>query len=155
MQVVAHHGIPALERDVAQFGGELPAGTVKKPVNAAMLLHDGGNAGLDSGLVADVAHCGADIAGALGVNRRYFRRHGFKLGGLPADQRDMRAQAGQLMRRAPTQPASPACHDDSLAFKQPRAEGRPVTCLAGWAVRTGLCDEGVGAWQGHLVGSVA
>jgi len=127
MQVVAHHRIPALERNVAQPGRKLPACAVEQAVDLAMPLHDTGHTGFDGIFIADVAGMCADIACALGVDGGYFCRDGLELGRLPAHQGHLRTQAGQFVCSAAPQAAATACDGDGLTIEQPAAKGRLVT----------------------------
>lgn len=90
-----------------------------------MPLQDSRHRGLDFSFITDIADGCADIAGALRVDAGDLCGYCIKFGGLPAHQRDMRAEAGKLVRRAPAQPATPpvtmmVCPSDSPGLNAER-----------------------------------
>src|SRR4029450_13456923 len=119
-KVVAHHAVEALGAHGGGGRGELNAGVVEQAVDAAVLRHHPCDRFLYLRFPADVE--GLRLAGAA---RRFdLALPRGELVELAAGDRDVRAERGDLVRRAAADAAAAAGDDDGLAFKQPRLEDR-------------------------------
>ena len=117
-QVVAHHRVPALGRNVLERRGELPAGVVDQAVDAAMRGQHVGDGLLDGFFLANVAY----MAGGAPADFGDFTRHGFELFDLAADQRDAGAQRHEFMGGAAADAGAAAGDKHGLAGKKARTE---------------------------------
>ncbi|MCY1551020.1 hypothetical protein D9M68_873190 [compost metagenome] len=72
-----------------------------------------------------------DASGGLGVGRRQLGRHNLQLLALAPDQRQARAQAGQLVRGAAAQATATAGDDDGLALEETGPKHRAVALGVG------------------------
>ena len=131
VQVVAHHCIPALQRDIAQPRRVLAAGAIEQAVDAAVRAHHIGHRRLDRHLVADVAGVPGEAGCALGIDGRDFRGGGVELAQRAADERDPRTQACEFVHHAAAEAAAAARDDHGPAVEQAGAKGRAVALGAG------------------------
>ena len=137
-EVGAHHGIPALRRNLLQRRRELPARVVDEEIDAAEVGGDGAHGLGDALLLADVDRVAA--CAAAGV--RDLARNRVKFLWSAADQRDLRAKRRQLMRRAAADAAAGPGHNAGLAREQACAEDGSIGSGHGWRNRKKGCRTG-------------
>src|SRR5882757_2908293 len=118
--VVGDHGVPAVQRDILELGGKLPARIVDQPVDAAAPGEHALDRFLELVLPAQVGREGESVGIVeLLLHLVEFLRRA-------PDQGDARAQRSQFMRGAAAEPRAAAGDDDGLAGEQAGTEDRMV-----------------------------
>jgi hypothetical protein len=141
VQVVAHHRVPAVQRDLVERRGKLAACAIEEAVEPVEIGDCRGDDVFDARFVADVAGVAAHAFGAFRVVLGQLGAHGFQLRQGSSDQDHRCSQRDQFVRGTSAKPAASARHHDNLAGEQAGAENGTVLMRTVAVVRIGFHDS--------------